>query len=206
MPEQTNQTMIYNALAGVSNYEIPSSFYVDEKQSKFVDEHGFRYDFHNGWNMISEKQADELIPRLRNSIVGMRRKSDAKKMNNFIDQLCYKFGPEFSRLNGAYEMGKSNANEWKPHLDLTLKIKPTDEVTTLKTNKVSQAPINKRGYGRLKATVILGTHTVKNNKIEIKAGDRIWSCQIDERGAVSSIGLPEAEVTVIIHGAKKESE
>ena len=99
-------------------------------------------------------------------------------------------------------MGKpSKSIEWKEHTDLKIKVKPTDEVITLSTNKVSVAPINKRRYEHLKATVILGKHTVHNGFIDVMEGVRVWSCVIDARGAVSSIGLPETDVTVIVHGA-----
>ena len=99
-------------------------------------------------------------------------------------------------------MGKpSKSIEWKEHTDLKIKVKPTDEVLTLSTNKVSVAPINKRRYEHLKATVILGKHSVHNGFIDVIEDVRVWSCVIDARGAVSSIGIPMTEVTVIVHGA-----
>jgi hypothetical protein len=99
-------------------------------------------------------------------------------------------------------MGKpSKSIEWKEHTDLKIKVKPTDEVITLSTNQVAVAPINRRRYEHLKATVILGKHTVHNGFIDVMEVVRVWSCVIDARGAVSSIGLPETNVTVIVHGA-----
>ena len=94
---------------------------------------------------------------------------------------------------------KSNSIEWKQHSDIKIKIKPLDEVIQKKTNNVSVTPLNKRGYAGLNATVILGLHEVVNNQIVVKEGVRVWTCRIDQRGAVSSIGLPEVEVTVIVH-------
>jgi hypothetical protein len=86
-------------------------------------------------------------------------------------------------------MGKSHAIEWNQHSDLKIKIKPTDEVIVLKTNKVSVTPLNRRNYERFKATVLLGSHEVIDCEIKVSDCVRIWTCDIDSRGAVSSIGF-----------------
>lgn len=98
---------------------------------------------------------------------------------------------------------KSNAIEWERHPDLKIPIKPSDEVIPKKTNIVSVTPLNKRHYEKFKATVILGFHEPIDNEILVKEGVRVWSCKIDQRGAVSSIGLPKEDVTVIVHGSKE---
>jgi len=103
-------------------------------------------------------------------------------------------------------MGKSHAKEWDQHSNIIIEIKPTDEVIILKTNKVSVAPLNRRNYERFKATVLLGSHEVIEGEIKVPDRVRIWTCDIDGRGAVSSIGHPETEVTVIVHGAEKAKE
>lgn len=100
-------------------------------------------------------------------------------------------------------MAKSKAIEWERHPDLKIPIKQTDEVIQKKTNNVSITPLNRRHYEKYKATVILGSHEPIDNEILVEDGVRIWSCKIDQRGAVSSIGLPEVDVTVIVHDANK---
>lgn len=102
---------------------------------------------------------------------------------------------------------KSHAIEWNidPEIEIETKIKiePIDEVIQTKTNTVSVTALNKRAYEGHKATVILGKHKVTSHQIVVREGVRIWTCKIDGRGAVSSIGLPGMDVTVIVHGANK---
>jgi hypothetical protein len=100
-------------------------------------------------------------------------------------------------------MGKSKANEWKPLLKLKLEIEPTDVIIQSKTNTISITPLNKRGYTGHGATVILGHHKAVDGEIHVKKNTRIWTCEIGDRGAVSSIGLPEVDVTVIVHDVNK---
>jgi hypothetical protein len=101
------------------------------------------------------------------------------------------------------QMAKSKAIEWERHPDIKIKIKPLDDVIQKKTNTVSVTPLNRRKYENHTAIVILGLHEAVGNYILVKEGVRIWTCNIDGRGAVSSIGLPEVDVTVIVREGKK---
>lgn len=102
-------------------------------------------------------------------------------------------------------MAKSNAIKWERHPDLKIPIKQSDEIIKRKTNNISIIPLNRRHYEQFNATVILGHHEVIDDEILVKEGVRVWSCKIDQRGAVSSIGLQDVDVTVIIHGSKNEA-
>lgn len=101
-------------------------------------------------------------------------------------------------------MAKSKAIEWERHPDLKIRIKPFDDVIQKKTNTVSVTPLNRRKYEKHTAIVILGSHEEIDNEILVKENVRIWTCNIDGRGAVSSIGLAEVDVTVIVREGKKE--
>lgn len=97
-------------------------------------------------------------------------------------------------------MGRpSHTKEWFPNNNITIHLKEKDEIHTYTTPVNSYIYTNKRAWDHLQATVIQGKHEVKASKLNIKAGTRIWSCQIYGHGIISSIGLPNEEVTVIIH-------
>lgn len=100
-------------------------------------------------------------------------------------------------------MAKSKAIEWERHPTLKIILTSSDEVIQKKTNNISITPLNRRNYEKFNATVILGFHEPIDNEILVEEGVRIWSCKIDVRGAVSSIGLQDVEVTVIVHGSKE---
>lgn len=78
-----------------TNYNIQHSIYIDTALATSLDEHGFAYHFHKGLNYIDEGQAEYLIPYLRGMISSLRRKSEVKKMNNFIEYFISSYGPDF---------------------------------------------------------------------------------------------------------------
>jgi hypothetical protein len=93
----------------------------------------------------------------------------------------------------------SQSKELLLNSDITIHIKETDIVQKFSTNDHGNIRTNKRGWDSHNATVILGDITVDNYKIGVPAGVRVWSCRIYGGGIVSSIGLKNEAVTVIIH-------
>jgi hypothetical protein len=89
--------------------------------------------------------------------------------------------------------------EWFPNSTIIIIIKPTDQIHFLKSNTHGNVETNNSGWSGLNATVILGHHHVIGGQVEVPQGVRIWTCVINQRGTLSSICLPNEEVTVIIH-------
>lgn len=82
---------------------------------------------------------------------------------------------------------------------ITIHLKETDIVQKFSTNDNGNIRTNKRGWDAHNATVILGDANVQDDKIEVPEGVRIWSCKVYGGGIISSIGLKNEPVTVIIH-------
>jgi hypothetical protein len=66
------------------------------------------------------------------------------------------------------------------------------------SDKNGNIQTQKRAYDGLKATV-LESNGINENRIESVKGMRIWACEINSRGGISTVGIPEKEFTVIIH-------
>jgi hypothetical protein len=92
----------------------------------------------------------------------------------------------------------SQSREWTQNLDVTIHLTENDEIYHYKTDENGNVRTNKRGWSGLNATVILGNFDRMCTGIYIPKGTKLWSCLISTSGRISSIGLPETEVTVII--------
>jgi hypothetical protein len=98
----------------------------------------------------------------------------------------------------------SQSKEWFTNSDLTIHLNENDEIYQYRTDEHGNVRTNKRAWAGLNATVILGdlnrgTLNRTEMGIFIPKGIRIWSCLISTSGRVSSIGLPDTDVTLIIH-------
>ena len=93
----------------------------------------------------------------------------------------------------------SQSQEWFPNSDLTIHLNENDEIYHYKTDEHGNVRTNKRAWAGLKATVILGTLNGTERSVLISREVRIWTCLISTSGRVSSIGLPDKEVTLILH-------
>ena len=82
---------------------------------------------------------------------------------------------------------------------ITIHLKETDIVQKFSTNDNGNIRTNKRGWDAHNATVILGDATVLDGKLEVTERVRMWSCKVYGGGIMSSIGLKNEPVTVIIH-------
>jgi hypothetical protein len=82
---------------------------------------------------------------------------------------------------------------------VSIHLKESDIIQKFTTNDNGNIRTNKRGWDTHNATVILGDVTVVDNKIEVPEGIRAWSCKVYGGGIISSIGLKNEAVTVIIH-------
>lgn len=88
--EELSFIELYRKIKGTEH-----SVYVDYKEARFLDELGLSGHFHAGDNVITEEQAEFLIPLLRGKIPSLHRKADVKKMNNFIERFISSYGPDF---------------------------------------------------------------------------------------------------------------
>jgi len=93
----------------------------------------------------------------------------------------------------------SQSKELICNSDITIHLKENDELYHYKTDEHGNVRTNKRAWSGLNATVILGKVDRIDNNIFIKHGVKAWSCAISTSGRISSIGIPETDVTVIIH-------
>jgi hypothetical protein len=82
---------------------------------------------------------------------------------------------------------------------ITIHLKETDIIQKFSTNDNGNIRTNKRGWDAHNATVIQGDANIQEDKIEVPEGVRIWSCKVYGGGIISSIGLKNEAVTVIIH-------
>jgi hypothetical protein len=89
--------------------------------------------------------------------------------------------------------------EWINHPTLKIVIKNSDELWYGVTNIHGNAYTKIRAYEGRNATVIQGDHRQNGNSILVRKSYKIWSCKIYSAGKVSSIGIPNENVTVIIH-------
>ena len=93
----------------------------------------------------------------------------------------------------------SQSKEWPQNSDITIHLNENDEIYHYKTDGNGNVRTNKRAWSGLNATVILGNFDSTDEGILIPKGIKVWSCLISTSGRISSIGLPDTEVTVIIH-------
>jgi hypothetical protein len=93
----------------------------------------------------------------------------------------------------------SQSKEWTQNLDVTINLTENDEIYQYRTDEHGNVRTNKRAWSGLNTTVILGDFNRTEIGIFIPKGIRVWSCLISTSGRVSSIGLPDTEVTLIIH-------
>ena len=93
----------------------------------------------------------------------------------------------------------SKSKEYPLNSDITIHLNENDEIYHYKTDEHGNVRTNKRAWAGLNATVILGSFNSTDGRIFVPKGSRVWSCLISTSGRLSSIGLPESEVTVIIH-------
>lgn len=82
---------------------------------------------------------------------------------------------------------------------ISIHLKETDIIQKFTSNDNGNIRTNKRGWDAHNATVILGDVTVTDGKIEVLEGVRVWSCKVYGGGIISSIGLKNEAVTVVIH-------
>lgn len=80
---------------GVINLDADHYIFIDNVVAKLLSEHGFNSVLQEGWNNISMRKAEQLIPVLRSAILGLKRKKDIKKFDGFIDMLIWSYTPEF---------------------------------------------------------------------------------------------------------------
>ena len=85
------------------------------------------------------------------------------------------------------------------HPLLEIPILETDEVHYLATNDKGNIRTNKRALDGHPATVILGNLNIHDDKIILPKDVRAWSCKVYGGGIISSIGMKDTEVTVVIH-------
>lgn len=89
--------------------------------------------------------------------------------------------------------------EWINHPPLILFIEDTDKLWYGTTNIHGNVYTKIRAYTGHNATIIKGDLKVKGDQIFVNGSTKIWSCKIYSAGKISSIGLPNEYVTVIIH-------
>ncbi len=89
--------------------------------------------------------------------------------------------------------------EWINHPPLNIHIKDSDEFWYGFTDIHGNAYTKIRAYIGKNATVVQGEHKTEDQSIYISESFKIWSCKIYTAGKVSSIGLKNEYVTVIIH-------
>jgi hypothetical protein len=82
---------------------------------------------------------------------------------------------------------------------ISIHLKETDIIQKFTSNDNGNIRTNKRGWDAHNATVIQGEVNTHDNKIKVPAGVRMWSCKVYGGGIISSIGLKNEVVTVIIH-------
>jgi len=82
---------------------------------------------------------------------------------------------------------------------ITIHLKETDTVQKFATNDNGNIRTNKRVWDAHNATVILGNINIHDKKIDVPEGARVWACKIYGGGIISSIGVKNEVVTVIIH-------
>jgi hypothetical protein len=110
--------------------------------------------------------------------------------------------------SGVQKMGRpTQTKEWYPNSPIAIIVKLPDIVLHSKSNAHGNVETNKRSWSGLNATVIQGEHNTESNEsiaynngpMIVTKGTRIWSCTINQRGTLSSIGLSNENVTVIVH-------
>lgn len=94
----------------------------------------------------------------------------------------------------------SKSQIWPIKSIVSLNLSNLDVIDHIKTDIKGCVRTNKRGLVGKQAYVILGEARRGDVEIVIPVESSIWTCEIDSRGTVSSIGSENAEkeVTVIV--------
>ena len=95
----------------------------------------------------------------------------------------------------------SKTDKWPNTSKITIHLNENDIIGHYPTNDKGCVNTNKRAYSNLTATVIYGNPVILKDRIEVDNNSQIWECQINNVGALSSIGndFKNMEVAVIIH-------
>ncbi len=94
----------------------------------------------------------------------------------------------------------SKSQRWPIRSIVSINLSHSEIIDYIKTDIKGCVRTNKRGFAGKQAYVILGGSKKVDDDIVIPSETSIWTCEIDLRGTVSSIGAENAgkEVTVIV--------
>jgi hypothetical protein len=94
-------------------------------------------------------------------------------------------------------MRPSLTEKWSQVCNLDINIQDTDILEYRKVNK--RGIVQVRSIVNKPATVILGHKKTENKKITITKEDQVWTCYFNSRGVMSSISVPDVDITIIAH-------
>lgn len=93
----------------------------------------------------------------------------------------------------------THTKEWIDHPNLSIHLKTSYNIWYGSTDNNGNPYTKIRAYVGKNATVIQGDHKIMDQSIFVNESFRIWSCKVYAAGKVSSIGIKNEVVTVIIH-------
>lgn len=98
-----------------------------------------------------------------------------------------------------------HSNLWTHLTPMDLYITDKDELIFTKTNNNGYPKFTRTKQKHKKCTIMLGTKIAipddGNKKIKILPNDKVWTCNINEKGNPNSLGIeyPDTDITIIIH-------